>query len=61
MNYVSNTITERMTNVVAAGAVTSPMWYEALKHTSETAALLLPIAGTVWIVVQIVGYFAKDK
>lgn len=41
---------EAISDVVAIGAVTSPLW---LHQTSEIAQALLPIAGFVWLSVQI--------
>lgn len=38
---------------VSAGAIFSPWWLPALKTISETAALLVPILGVVWLAVQI--------
>jgi hypothetical protein len=46
-------VIERVTTGVAAGAIISPAWLPALKDLSETAALLLPILGAVWLFVQI--------
>lgn len=34
-------------------AVSSPWWLPLLQHTSEAAALILPILGVVWLLVQI--------
>ena len=36
---------EKTTTAVAAGAVSSPIWLPSLADISQTAALLLPIAG----------------
>lgn len=49
-------------HIVAAAAVASPWWLPGLQTWSEVAALLLPIAGLVWLIIQIVGYLLKrDK
>lgn len=49
-------------NIVATAAVTSPWWLPGLQTWSEVAALLLPIAGLVWLIIQIVGYlFKRDR
>lgn len=45
---------EKATNVIAAGAVVSPWWVPSLADVSQTAALLLPIVGVAWLVIQIV-------
>lgn len=44
---------ERATNTIAAGAVISPWWMPSLADVSQTAALLLPILGCAWLLVQI--------
>ncbi|WP_167498776.1 hypothetical protein [Mesorhizobium sp. M2D.F.Ca.ET.223.01.1.1] len=44
---------EKVTNVIAAGAAVSPWWMPSLASVSQTAALLLPILGVVWLAVQI--------
>jgi uncharacterized membrane protein YfbV (UPF0208 family) len=40
---------ERVTRVIALASVASPIW---LAHVSEIAALLLPVAGVIWLAVQ---------
>lgn len=45
---------DRVTNTIAAGAVVSPWWMPSLADVSVTAAQLLPILGSVWLVVQII-------
>lgn len=42
-----------MTDTGAIAAIASPIWLPALHQVSEVAALLLPIAGVIWLVVQI--------
>lgn len=49
------------TNVIAGTAVLTPWWWPLLQASSEVAALLLPIAGLVWLVVQIAGYFINHR
>jgi flagellar biogenesis protein FliO len=46
-------------NIVASAAVTSPMWLPWLQDFSALSALLLPIAGLSWLVIQIIGYIHK--
>lgn len=50
----------RVTDVVATGAVLTPFWYDSLKLVSENAALLLPIFGLTWLIIQMVDHFRKD-
>ena len=47
-------IQDKVTNTIAATAVASPWWLPSLANISETASALLPVAGVVWIVVQII-------
>jgi hypothetical protein len=47
-------IQDKTTTVIAAGAVASPWWLPSLQSISETAALLVPIAGLCWLCLQIV-------
>ncbi len=42
-----------MTDTGAVAAIVSPWWLPALHDVSSIAALLLPIAGVVWLAVQI--------
>lgn len=49
-------LTERTTDGIAIASVTSPVWLPGLQHISETAALVVPILGAIWLVVQILGY-----
>lgn len=44
------------TNTVAAAAVTSPLW---LQNLSNGAAVLLPILGCLWLLIQIFYHFRK--
>ena len=55
---------EHTTNAIAAAAVTSPWWLEALRDASTVAGLLVPILGAVWLLVQIlnkINEMAKPK
>lgn len=45
---------EIVTDTGAVAAIASPWWLPALHQVSDVAALLLPIAGVTWLVVQIV-------
>lgn len=47
-------------NFIAGAAVTSPAWLPILQHFSELSALLLPIVGCAWLIIQILGYFTKN-
>jgi hypothetical protein len=46
-------ISERITTGIAVAATASPWWLPSLATVSETAGLMLPVAGLVWLVVQI--------
>lgn len=58
MNFslvTGNTIVDQATAAVAATAVASPVWLPWLSTTSEVAAVIAPILGTIWLVVQIIS------
>lgn len=52
---------DRVTNTVAAGAVFSPWWMPSLSELSQTAALLLPILGVIWLAVQIIAKIVSRR
>lgn len=51
LDFLPQTKAEAATDVVAIGAMTSPLW---LHDLSGFATELLPIAGFIWLSVQIV-------
>jgi hypothetical protein len=53
-------VQEKITDVVAVAGIASPFWLPALQDASTIAALVLPILGVIWLLVQIVGYMKKD-
>lgn len=52
---------EIVTDTGAIVAIVSPWWLPALHQVSDVAALLLPIAGVIWLVVQIVVKIQQHK
>ncbi|RVH83132.1 hypothetical protein CN074_25150 [Sinorhizobium medicae] len=44
---------EHTTTAVAASAVATPVWLPWLFSASEVAAVIAPILGVVWLLVQI--------
>lgn len=55
-NFLSElfeTTNEKVTALISGAAIISPA-FPGLKETSDTAALLLPIFGCLWLVSQIV-------
>lgn len=44
---------EMVTDTGAVAAIASPWWLPALHSWSEVAAQVLPIAGVIWLAVQI--------
>lgn len=46
---------------VAPAAVASPLWLPVLQSVSQGAALILPILGVIWLVVQMTDYFNKKR
>ncbi|KAA3452733.1 hypothetical protein C7I87_00710 [Mesorhizobium sp. SARCC-RB16n] len=56
LNLISGTSTvDSTTAAVAVSAVASPVWLPWLHAASDGAALIAPLLGTVWLIVQIVG------
>jgi hypothetical protein len=51
LSHLFETTNEKITAAVSGAAIISPAFN--LKDTSETAALLLPILGCLWLLVQI--------
>lgn len=49
-----NTLVDTSTAGVAGAAASSPIWLPWLHSVSETAALIAPILGVIWLVVQII-------
>lgn len=52
---------EHVTNWMAGLAVLSPFWLPWLQDVSTIAALLLPILGGLWLLVQIWSKIYKGK
>jgi hypothetical protein len=48
-----------VTNVIAASAAVSPWWMPSLADISSNAALLLPILGCAWLLVQIISKLSR--
>ena len=46
--------TDAANMVVAVGAATSPWWLPLLRESSEIAAMVVPILGVMWLLLQIV-------
>ena len=46
-------ITTKTTTVIAAGAVGLPWWMPWLEEGSRVAALVVPILGALWLMLQI--------
>jgi len=44
---------EMVTDTGAVAAAASPWWLPWLKHISDDAALILPILGVAWLLLQI--------
>lgn len=49
----THNMNDRVTDVVAAAAVTSPWWATSVAHLSEFAATVTPIIGVLWLLMQI--------
>jgi hypothetical protein len=53
-NILFSTASEKFSACVSAVAISFPLWKDILHSTSDTASLLAPILGCVWLVVQII-------
>lgn len=53
MNNIEITTTDTLGASVGVSAVTSPAWLPWLQNVSEVAAMLAPILGAIWLIVQI--------
>lgn len=53
ISQVSLTPMETTNITIASTAVTSPAWLPWLQNVSEVAAMLAPILGAIWLIVQI--------
>lgn len=51
---------DHVTTTGALSAVASPFWLPVLTPVSQVAAIMLPILGCVWLVVQI-AFKIKDR
>jgi hypothetical protein len=54
-------VVDKITTGVAGASLASPIWLPWLKTVSEVAALLLPILGLTWLLIQMVGWFRGRK
>ena len=45
----------------AVAAIVSPWWLTIIKTVSEGAALILPVMGVIWLVIQMTDYFTRKK
>lgn len=56
-----NPVVETAKGAAAAAAIASPWWLTILKSVSDGAALVLPILGVIWLVIQMTSWFLKRK
>ncbi|QHJ85424.1 MAG: hypothetical protein [Caudoviricetes sp.] len=54
MTVPLHTLIDDVTNGIAGGAVTSPLWLPYLKTISDFAAVLTPILGGLWLIGRII-------
>lgn len=54
-DLIGNTMTDHTTAGIAAGAVVSPIWLPFVQDASNAAALIAPLLGTIWLIIQIAG------
>lgn len=60
MNSIESAI-DRSTTAIAAGATVSPFWLPYLQGVSDGAALVLPILGAAWIIMQMYFHIKKNR
>lgn len=53
LGHLFETATEKITAAIASAAMLMPVWNPSLKDTSEFAALIAPIIGVAWLLLQI--------
>lgn len=53
MQSRTNTVTDHVTTAGAVGAIISPWWLPGLAEVSQFCALLAPILGVLWLLIQI--------
>lgn len=46
-------MSERVTDVIAASAIVSPLWLTSLTTVSQIATVVAPILGVLWLAIQI--------
>lgn len=44
---------DTITNTVAVASLAVPLWLPSLQETSQFAALIIPILGAAWLILQI--------
>lgn len=49
----------QLKTVFATALIFSPFWLEALAKVSEAAALMMPIFGLAWLIIQIFDHFRR--
>jgi hypothetical protein len=53
---------DNATTAAAGAALSSPLWLPVLEDVSSVSALLLPVLGAIWLIVQIiVKMIERDK
>ena len=52
-------VLDRVTNGVAVGGVSLPVWEQHLVHIGAIATALVPILSAAWLAIQMVGYLRK--
>jgi hypothetical protein len=52
-DFIPSSRAEGVTDIVAGAAVVSPWWLPWLKEFSDIAGYLVPVAGLIWLIVQI--------
>lgn len=52
---------DKVTDVIAAGMVTSPAWAPALSDFNEFLTTVALLCGIIWTIIQMRNYFKNKK
>jgi hypothetical protein len=61
MTILTEQLNIRITDSVAVGALTSPLWLSYLEHVSTLASSLLPVFGIAWLTLQIITHWRTNR
>jgi hypothetical protein len=53
--------TDHFTSAGAGAAIASPLWLPAIQGLSEVCAVVLPILGVAWLLIQITDKLLRNR